>query len=215
VIFNIFKTKTKKKMLIFQNQKKKIYKELHHYTKYMLNNTNNEINFKVLLTAIRFFVSYIKYFFLTGSVIFSLTVLLLIILNINPNFSFNFLQYFSFINPIYKTESFSMGTKEIMQIFSVVTFILFIIITLIKFILKKMFGFSKSLSLKLKIILFFIGITLTYSIAFAIVAFSDNLDKGFYFVLIIFYFINLVSAVGYFLLDALLNKISQINYKES
>ncbi len=181
---------------------------------YMLNNTKNEAGLKILLTAIQFFISYVKYFFLTGSVIFSLTVLLFIILNINPNFSFNFLQYFSFINPLYKTGSFSMGIKEIMQIFSAVAFILFVIITLIKFTLKKIFGFNISLSLKLKSILFFVAITLAYIFASVIVAFSDNLDKGFYLVFIVFYFINLASATGYFFLDALLNEISQIYKKE-
>lgn len=180
----------------------------------MLNNARNEVGLKVLLTIVKFFVGYVKYFFLTGSVIFSLTVLLFIILNINPNFSFNFLQYFSFIDPVYKTGSFRMGIKEIMQIFSAVALIVFIIITLIKFALKKIFGFNIDLSLKLKIFLFFIAITLTYSIASTIVAFSDNLDKGFYLTFIIFYTINLISTVGYFLLNDLLNKISQINEKK-
>ena len=180
----------------------------------MLNKTHDEIRLKIVLGGIRLFVSYVKYFFLTGSVIFSLVVLLFIILNINPNLSFNFLQYFSVINPIYKTGYFHMGIKETMQIFSVVSLILLIIVSPIKFIFKKVFGFNSSLTIKLKIVLFVVAITLAYVFASAIVAFSNNLDKRFYFLFIVFYFINLASAIGYFLSGALLNKISKIYEKE-
>lgn len=181
----------------------------------MINNIKKRTGLKILLTSIQLFISYIKYSFLTGSVIFALTILLFIILNINPNFSFSFLQYFSFINPIYKTESFNIGIKEIMQIFSVASLVLMIIATLMKIALKKIFGFNTLLTLKLKIIFFFVVITLAYILASLIVAFSNNLDRGFYLVFIILYLINLVSATGYFILDAWLNKISQIFQKES
>ena len=180
----------------------------------MSNKTQNEMELKIILMGIRLFVNYVKYFFLTGSVIFSLVVLLFIILNINPHLSFSFVQYFSFINPLYKTGSFNMGINEIMQIFSVVSLILLIIISMIKFAFKKAFGFNTFLSIKLKIVLFFVAITLAYVFASAIVAFSNNSDKSFYFVFAVFYFINLASAIGYFLLDALLNKISKISEKE-
>lgn len=165
---------------------------------------------EISLVFIRFFINYIKYFFLTGSVIFSIVILLFIILNLNPNFSFNFIQYFSFINPVYATGNFSMGITEIMQIFSIVSLILMILSGLIKLILKKAFNFEILISLKSKIIIFFSIITLAYFFASLIVAFSENLDKMFYFVFAFFYCINLVSAIGYFLIDALLKRIKSV-----
>ena len=106
----------------------------------MLNNMKNELITKIILTTTRLFINYIKYFFLTSSVIFSLFVLLFIILNINPNFSFGFIQYFSFINPTYETGTFNLNIKEIMEIFLVVSFVLMIIANLIKLALKKIFA---------------------------------------------------------------------------
>ncbi len=166
-----------------------------------------EPNFILLIT--QFIISYIKYFFLTGSVIFSIVILLFITLNVNPNFSFGFLQYFSFINPVYKTGTFSMGVKETMQIFSVVSLVFMIIISLVKIALKKIFKLNILITFKSKIIVFFVPITLAYIFASIIVAFSDNLDKGFYFVFAIFYILNLVSAAFYFLFDGLLKGIVQ------
>ncbi len=174
----------------------------------MLNKT--EIGSVIVLAATRLFINYIKYQFLIGSVIFSLFVLLFITLSINPTYSFSFLQHFSFINPMFNAESFSMGIKEVMQIFLVASFFLMIFIALIKIALKKIFGYAPRLTLKLKVISFFVIITLAYAIASLIVAFSDSLDNGFYLIFIIFYIISLISSVGYFLLDALLDKIPPI-----
>ncbi len=176
----------------------------------MLQRIKNKIELNFISLLIQFLISYIKYLFLTGSVIFSIVVLLFIILNINPRFSFGFLQYFSFINPVYKTGTFSMGIKETMQIFSVVSLVFMIIVSLVKTALKKIFKLDILITFKSKIIIVFVPITLTYIIASVIVAFSDNLDKGFYFIFAIFYIINLVSVVFYFLFDGLLKWIVQL-----
>jgi hypothetical protein len=102
-----------------------------------------------------------------------------------------------------------MGIKEIMQIFSVLSLLVMIFATLAKTTLNKIFGFNIALTLKFKITSFFVVITLAYVSASLIVAFSDKLDGGFYFVFIVFYFINLISATGYFLLDALSRKFER------
>lgn len=162
------------------------------------------IGHNILLSMIRFLINYIKYFFLTCSVIFSLTILLFIMLNINPNSSLDFLKYFSFINPILKTGNFSLGIKEIMQIFSIVSFVLMVIIGLIRTVLKKMFHLDISLKLKSKKLLFFVIITFSYLFASVIIAFSNTLDTGLYGVFGIYYIFNLVSLVFYFMFDALL-----------
>ena len=180
----------------------------------MLQETKNEIGKKMILIIIQFLINYIKYFFLTGSVIFSITILLFIILNIDPNFSFGFFQYFQFINPIYATGTFNMGIKEIMEIFSVVSLVLMIVASLIKMTLKKIFDLRVLIPFRLKIIIFFIAITFAYILASIIVAYSDKLDTGFYFVFIIFYILNLISATFYFLFDMLSKKIAQIFEKE-
>ncbi len=169
----------------------------------MLEEIKNKIGQNLILLIIQFLLNYIKYFFLTGSVIFSIILLLFILFNINPNFSFDFLKYFAFINPTYKSGTFSMGIKEVMQIFSVISLILLIIASLIKIILKRLFNLNLLISLKLRVILVFAIITISYIFAFFIVAFSEHLDKGFYFVFVIFYITNLFFILFYFLFDAL------------
>ena len=175
--------------------------------------TKKKTELKVIIIIIQIFLNYIKYLFLTGSILFSLAALLFIIVNINPHFSFEFIQYFSFVNPLYRTESFSMGTKEIMEIFSITALFLWVILAPIKFFLKKTLGVNFTLSLKLKIILFFSIISLIYSFALIFAVLDNSLIKGFYFVLIVFYIINIASTAGYFLLNTLLNKISTYQKK--
>ncbi len=170
-----------------------------------------KIGWNFILLILQLIINYIIYFFLTGSVIFSLVILLFIILSINPNFSFGFFQYFSFIDPVYKTGTFSMGVKETMQIFSVVSLVFMIIISSVKIALIKIFKLNILITLKTKINVFFVVITLAYIFASAVVAFSDNLDNGFYFVFAIFYILNLVSAAFYFLFDDLLKRIEIIS----
>jgi hypothetical protein len=177
----------------------------------MLKETKNAIEEKIILMIsmiLQFPINYIKYIFLTGSVIFSVGILLLLIVFINPQFSFGFLKYFWFINPIYATGTFSMGIKEIMEIFLIVSLIFMIIINLIKIALKMIFNLELLSSLKSKIITFFTLITSAYILA-SIIVFYNKLDKGFYFVFVIFYIINLVSAIFYFLLDALSDALSK------
>ncbi|BCX15719.1 MAG: hypothetical protein KatS3mg097_611 [Candidatus Parcubacteria bacterium] len=164
----------------------------------------------IVLLIFRFLISYIKSFFLTGSVVFSVGILLFIILNINQNFSFGFLKYFSFVNPLFKEESFSMGIKEIMQLFLFISFIFMIIIGVFKVIMKKMFKMDIDLlfSFKSRLIVILSFITVFYIISFFIVALNENLDKkGFYIVFIIFYIINLFCTLFYFLFDFISKKI--------
>ena len=98
------------------------------------NNTN-----KSILILVRLILSYIKYFFLTWLVGLLLGTIIFITLNLNPNISFGFFRYFSFINPLYAGSTFNMNLTGIMQIFSVVSLVLMITTTLIKIILNKLF----------------------------------------------------------------------------
>jgi len=180
----------------------------------MIQETENKFLKNLVLIIIRFVINYIEYFFLTGSVIFSLVVLLFVILNINPNFSFDFIQYFSFLNPTYKTGAFSMGIKETMEIFSVLAFIFMIILASIKILLKKVSGIDIYFTLKSRALFFFAIITLVYISAFFIIAFSDKLDKGFYFVFTVFYISNLICIMLHLLFAALSEKITELFIKE-
>ena len=180
----------------------------------MIQEIENKFIKNLVLIIIRFVISYIEYFFLTGSVIFSLVVLIFIVLNINPNFSFGFIQYFSFLNPAYKTGTFSMGIKETMEIFSVLAFIFMIISASIKIVVKKVSGINIYFTLKSRALFLFAVITFLYIFAFFIIAFSDKLDKGFYFVFTVFYISNLICTTFYLLFAALSEKIIKFIIKE-
>lgn len=173
-------------------------------------NFGSNIFVTLIILLIKLFISYIRYYFLTAAIIFPLVGLLLIILTLNPNFSFNFLEYFSFLNQSYKykTESFSLGIKEVMQIISVITLFLWLIISVIKLVIKKVFKINTNVSSNFKILSFFVVITLIYIVDLIFIAISDTLDNGFYFIFIFFYILNLAYVSGYFLLEALLNKFS-------
>jgi len=166
----------------------------------------------IITTIISFLLGYIKYFFLTGSVIFSLGVLLFVLINLMPDFSFEFLQYFSFLNFDYRTDTFSMGISEIMEIFTLVSFIIMFVSSVFNLMLKKIFNITHKFSLKLKIILLTSMITLVYVIAIMLITLSNTLDNLFYYIFAIFYVVNLTSLMLYFLVDTLLKKI--INFIE-
>lgn len=179
----------------------------------MLQGEKTKIWQNLVLLFFQHLIGYVAYFFLIGSVIFSLTILLFVLLNLKPDFSFSLLKYFAFINPIFKERSFTMGIKEIMQIYVVVSLILLAIVGLTKLIANRIFNFNIniSISLKRKLIISLIFITAVYIIAFLIVTFNNSLDKGFYGVLIIFYFVNLLSVLFYILLNALYNLLGKKN----
>jgi hypothetical protein len=182
---------------------------------YMLQEPKNNIWQNTAPLLVQFLINYIKYFFLTGSVVFSTFVLLVVIVSINPDFSFGFLQLFSFLNPAYKTGTFRMGIKEIMEIFAVVSLALLVIVWLAKAALKKFFNFSLKLRLKHKIIIFFALITSAYILAALIAKFAFPKDLGYYLVFAVFYVFNLVSAVFYFLLDTLQETIARALEKKA
>lgn len=116
--------------------------------------------------------------------------------------SYVFLKYFSFVSRADEVGTATLGVKEIMEIFLATSFVLMVASGLLKIALRKMFGLGLAVTPKSKIILFFVAITLAYALASLIVALNE-MDKSFYFVFVVFYIINLVSAVGYFLLGAL------------
>jgi hypothetical protein len=169
----------------------------------------NEASLNIVSITIQFVFNYIKYFFLTGLIMFSFATLLFVLININPDYQFGFFRYFSFIVPFDGKGNLYMETPEIMKIFSVMAFILMIITNLIKIILKKIFGLVYSFTTKLKIGLFFTITSLFYILALLSVFFNDS-NKDFYFMFIIFYIINIVSIVGYLFMDWLLSKLNRI-----
>ena len=152
----------------------------------------------IITTIIPFLLGYIKYFFLTGSVIFSLAVLLFILLNLIPNFSFGFLSYFSFLNPTYKTGAFSLGIPEVMKIFSLVSLVITFASYILRFALKKIFNITFELSFKVKIFSFVAIITSAYAIAAILVTLDNALDSLFYYIFAVFYVFNLLSLMFYF-----------------
>lgn len=151
---------------------------------------------------------YIKYFFLTGSVIFSLVVFLFILLNIQPGFSFEFLSIFLFLNESYGTDSFAMGGADVMKIFSVVSFVVMLISSVVQMGVKKVFNISIELSLKSKLVIFGTIISAAYVCTMLLVTFNDTLDNLFYVVFGVFYVINLISLLLYFVTDTILKKVT-------
>ena len=160
------------------------------------------------IIIISFFLSYIKYYFLTGSVICSLAVLLFVLLNLEPYFSFDFFSYFSLLDPAYSTGTFSMGIPEVMKIFSLMSLVIMLVSYVLRFASKKIFNITFEFSLRVKLLFFVTMITLTYIISFILIKLDNALDNSFYYVFVVFYVFNLVSLILYFLIDALMRRVN-------
>ena len=88
----------------------------------------------VCMLPVRYSLQYFSYCLLTGLVFFVSAALFVIIIKINPHFSFSFMKYFSFLNPAYSTGTFSGDLGDVMQIYLLISFIVMIIIKLLEFV---------------------------------------------------------------------------------
>lgn len=167
---------------------------------------NTKYNFIFLI--LKFVLNYVRYFFLTTFVLFIIAILLFIILTLNPGFSFAFLKYFSFINPIFNNPEFTMSSKELIQIFSIISFIFMIVVSLVKLALKRLFNIHSSLTTKRKWMWFFSVNSIIYLFAIFIVLFNASLENGLVLILVIFYVISSIAMISYFLFDFLLKKLA-------
>jgi hypothetical protein len=170
---------------------------------------NFQMNKKFIINIINLFFSYVKYFFLTGVILIFCTFILFILLSVEPNFSFEFLKYFSFIDPIYKESSYTLQKADILKIFSVLSFALLIILSLIKLILKKVFKYNSEFKLKHKFIitLSISTILLLLSIIFINIR---NINNSLYFIFILLYLINVFLMIIYTLLSSFMNFINKL-----
>jgi len=180
----------------------------------MFKDINNNGWMPYLLMAAQLILGYFRYVFLTGSVIFSLVFLLVIVLSVNPDISFGFLRYLSFMNPLYGNGSFTMGIEELMQIFFVTSFVLMIVLTPIEFAVKRILKREKLLTQKTRLIVCFASITSIYIVVSLIVA-VRGYDSGLYIIFAFFYCINLVSTLGYILVEALIQRVSKIQSEKA
>lgn len=161
----------------------------------------------IITTIVSFLLSYLKYFFLTGPVIFSLSAMVFIVLNLKPNFSFGFL---SFLSSDYQTGNFNISLSEVMDMFFLLSFVVMFISYLSNFILKKIFNLTIKLSLKFKIFFIVSVITIIYGGVFSLIALRSELDGSFYYIFSIFYLLSLISLLGYFLVDVFSKKMIKI-----
>ena len=170
---------------------------------------------KIIITILSFSLDYIKYFFLTGSVIPSLTILLFVLSSLRPAFSFGFLSYFSFLDPAYGTGTFSMSIPEVMKIFSLVSLVIMFASYILSFSLKKIFNTTFEFSLKLKTLSLVTIVSLIYVIATILVTLDNGLDTSFYYIFAVFYIVNLIALVFYFLVDAHLKTMTNFDQPQA
>ncbi|KKT18865.1 MAG: hypothetical protein UW02_C0020G0016 [Candidatus Nomurabacteria bacterium GW2011_GWB1_43_7] len=176
----------------------------------MFQATENKISKNIMVSLVRIVINYVKYFFLTGSVFFSLAVLMFVVLNKNPDFSFEFMKYFSFIDPAYKTGNFVINLGDVMNIFLILSLVMMLVINFLKMLMKKIFSFSLYFSTRTKFTVLFTIITLAYVIAVIFITQNDSLDKGLYFIFAIFYVLNLIFMVLYLLMEKVMNYFNKI-----
>jgi len=161
----------------------------------------------ILLSAVKLFVNYIKYFFLTFIVLLSLLMVLFVILNIKSDFSFDFLKYFSFVNAIFNKETYVMHTKEVMQIFSIISLLVYAFMGIIKYLINKIFNLKLEVSLKNKLIILFSFITLVFFVTIFLIKYK-KIDNDLYISFIAVYIFNIIVTFFYLTISTLSNWIN-------
>jgi hypothetical protein len=172
--------------------------------------SNNKTAAKFVLILLRYFLEYLKYSVLTGLVIYFFATYLTISVLIDPNVSFEWLQYLTIIDPRFGMDNVTLGNGDVMKVFSVISLIVMTVFKLVKFAFKKLFKIDIVLEIKFKIIVIFIAITIPYIIGYIVIIFSANLEKTLLLFLFFLYFGHLFGAIWYFLYDFLANKIGQL-----
>lgn len=167
------------------------------------------MNKKLIINIINIFFSYVKYFFLTGVILIFCMFLLFIVLGIEPNFSFEFLKYFSFIDSIYKESSYTLQKADILKIYSALSFAILIIISIFKLIINKIFKYNINLKLKHKFIII-LSISTILLFQSIILVKAKNIDNSLYFILILTYLINLFLTIIYLFISSLANFINKL-----
>jgi len=168
---------------------------------------NNKL---VVMRIISFFTNYIKYALLTVLVIFPFVIILFILSNINPDFSIHFFKYFKFLNPIFGDENMNIDKKDIMKIFFFISLIFWLVVTIFKYIIKRLFNLNIKLKIKHIIWLVLIPTTLIYVYAFVLIN-NHSLDKEFYLIFTIVYIINIIFIPIYLFFNNFINKILALN----
>ncbi len=177
------------------------------------NTSNNQPQTEIPRLIIEIIINYIKYLFLTGVVLFPFSILVMIIIMINPDYNFGIFQYFSIINPTYSQESFNIGTKEIMEMFGIIALIFYAITSIIKFLFKKLFDIEISITLKTKIKTTLIFLTLMYIMVISLSIINDLGILDSLLIFFFFYIINLIFLGAYFLIETFLLKMHDAKIK--
>lgn len=152
-----------------------------------------------ILMIIPLFIRYISYSALVPVVLISLSVLLIITSTIFGNLNFVNLTFFSFINPIFGKNSYSISEKEIMQIFGFLSLMFWILSFIIKKILEFILKRKIQISLKKKIYYYSIPITIIFIVALIcvpIIKMSEDQNRyDFIPIIAIFYLITIISLI--------------------
>lgn len=167
------------------------------------------MNKKFIINIINLFFNYVKYFFLTGIIFIFCMFLLFIVLSIEPNFSFEFLKYFSFIDPIYKESSYSIQKADILKIFSVLSFAILVIVNLSKLIIKKIFKYNLDFKLKYKLIIILSILTILLFLSIILINIR-NIDNSLYFIFILSYLIGVFLTIIYIFISSFTNFINKL-----
>lgn len=163
---------------------------------------------KYLLYFFKIILNYIKYNFLTGSVILSIGIAVFVVLNIDPNTSFEFMKNLSFIDSRYSAGDYSVNGSDLMKIFSIFSLFLYILISIITLILNKLFNIILIIKLRYKILACFLIILLAYMIAFIVMASNKSFNINYYFIIGALLIINLICAITYILFDFIVGKLN-------
>lgn len=158
----------------------------------------------VLIILVRFILGYVSYAFLTLVIGLSFLIsgwtLISIIYQFNESFIRLVENFFKFINVANFSLSGSFGISEVMKIYLLVSLIFAIIVEIGKFVFKKYFNKEIKYSFKRKIIFNITLIHIIYITALIMIIFTKFFKEtniSWFFVLALFYIINIVTLGGY------------------
>jgi hypothetical protein len=159
----------------------------------------------IILLFFRFLLNYIAYSILTFAIIVCFAWFLIFdVITFHGTISSSFLGMFSIFNPLYGSDSFSLGNKEALQIFFYTTIIVFVASLLFKLIYRIIKKEPLVLSIRQKVLYSIFLVTFFHLTAFISMFFGKYINASNWIVVMVFlivsYVISTLAVLSYVVL---------------
>ena len=163
--------------------------------------TNETLFGKIFLFFFRLGIRYISYWFLLVAIICFLVPIIMFTATTGIEFSFSFLQYFTFINPNFALDDGVVAFSDFVKVFLFISFFVMLLVQFVTLIFKKAFHISLELPFKKQLLIAFSLLTLLYLFTLIAALFTGTNYFDIISIVLLFYSLTLFSVLGYMCLS--------------